>query len=301
MSYMAEFRVYRLAQEKVDNWRRDHATELRQLSYQEMNQRVTDAKVRLEAEAEAEVATEEDAEARRLTTIIRSSTLAAHIRAFYVEYEQQATLTAERDARIAAIKQEYDGQITRPNDHIDAYNQGRLALLQERIAAAGLTMCSGCHTAKPDVRLVYIDGTGIGSVSDCMSTREWFEPVSELRSLCQDCRTNTNAAPRTAYAEGSGTTYQVLHATEDRSDGTYALFDGGWIKSASKWTWQKHELAWRIVPETARRIHVLSCEDSIGGQLAVEWELPPRIRNNYPGGLQIHCPNISDYLPLTDF
>lgn len=301
MSYMAEFRVYRLAQEKVDNWRRDHATELRQLSYQDMNQRVKEAQARLEAEAEAEIAADEDTEARRLTTVIRSSNLAAHIRAYYVEYEQQTALAAERDARIAAIKQEYDGRTTRPDDHIDAYNQGRLTLLQERIIAAGLTMCSGCHTAKPDVLLVYIDGTGIGSVSDCMSTREWFEPISLLRSLCQNCRTHTNEAPRTAYAEGSGTTYQVLHATEDRSDGTYALFDGGWIKSASDWTWQEHEPAWRLVPATARRIHVLSREDSIGQLLTEEWELPPRIRNNYPGGLQIHCPNISDYLPLTDF
>jgi len=298
---MAEFRVYRLAQEKVDNWRSDNATELRQLSYQEMNQRVKEAKVRLEAEAEAEIAADEDAEARQLTAIVRSSPLAEHIRAFYIDHEQQTALAAERDERIAAIKQEYDGRMTRPDDHIDAYNQGRLTLLQERIAAAGLTVCSGCHVAKPDVLLVYIDGTGIGSVSDCMSTREWFEPISELRSLCQDCRTGTNAAPRTAYAEGSGTTYRVLHATEDRSDVTYALFDGGWIKSASGWTWQEHEPAWRLVPVKARQFYALNREDYIGQLLAAEWELPPRIRNNYPGGLQIDCPSISDYLPLTDF
>jgi len=298
---MAEFRVYRLAQEKADKWHSDHATELRQLSYQEMNQRVKEAKARLATEAEDEITAAEEAESRRLTVLISSSPLAAHIRAYYVEHERQTALRAEREARIVTIKQEYDKRTTRPDDHIDAYNKARLTLLQERIAAAGLTMCSGCHTAKPDVRLVYIDGTGIGSVSDCMSTREWFEPISDLRSLCQGCRTKMNEAPRPAYAEGSGTTYQVVHATEDRSDGTYALFDGGWIKSASDWTWQEHEPAWRLVPAAARRIHVLSREDSIGRQLTEEWELPPRIRNNYPGGLQIHCPDISDYLPLTDF
>ncbi len=301
MSYMGESRAYRLAKEKVDKWHNDHAAELRQLSYQEMKQRVKEAEALMAAEAEAEIAAAEDAESRRLTAIIGSSPLAAHIRAYYVEHEQQTAMTAERDERIAAIKQEYDERTTRPEDHIDAYNKARLTLLKEKIAAAGFTMCSGCHTAKPDVLLAYIDGTGIGSVSDCMSTREWFEPISDLRSLCQGCRTKMNEAPRPAYAEGTGTTYQVVHATEDRSDGTFALFDGKWVKCASDWTWQAAEPVWSLVPSTARSINVLNHADSIGHKLAEEWELPPRIRNMYPGGLQIHCPDISDYLPLTDF
>ena len=282
MDMHTEVTIRNLADDYLAKWRLEHHAELRKMGWSAADETENKAKAECMARAKREILEAEAAQTAAVIAQIWNNPLTPEVTAFYAEEAERERLTAERDAQIAATKAKYAELIPRPGAHITAYNEGRVALLLERVAAAGLELCFDCGEAKPDVEMVVIDGQGQFGVSDCSyDDRTWTEQYLRPKRLCGDCRQRENkpVTPQ-QLRQNPDISYQFVRPAEERVDGLYANYDG----------------EWRALPkDTTLLQRDYQSPGGIRARLAEQWDLPPelalygsqltiyrRYRNNVP-------------------
>ncbi len=181
------------------------------------------------AEVDVAVAGEE----RELLSRLWGSPLAPQVQAIVdaqsMAEAMQAELNQQRDALKAQIKalqaqiEELEDAcyeaMPNPRELVKAYETARAQLLRERVADADLRVCDSCRQAKPDTELVFVDRRYVGSITDCMSRREWFERRRELHHWCGDCQRERAEAERALSIDYGtrGSTFCHVYPTRDQA------------------------------------------------------------------------------------